>query len=521
MKSFLLSSLPGSIRDHLAGGGGYDSEEAPETPTEGKKVPSVKQQLLRKIATEVLLHKFLYGQVAVVQSDMKWYATGLSHTTIFAMLRFVGFSEEWILFFKKFLEAPLNMSPSDSSKIRPRTRKRGAPMAHAPEKLIGELVLYMMDLTVAKEAGIFLYRLHDDLWLVGEPQRCAKAWKAMKQFAAVTGLEFNYRKTGSVYLSEQKEPNVISTLPKGQVRIGFLELDPVSGDWIIDQEQLDVHVAQLKKQLMDCNSVLSFTQTWNSCIGRFFNHTFGEPAFCFGRQHVDLVLATHERIQETLFDGKNGNSKNVVEHLKNMISSRFGITDVPDAFLYVPEQFGGLGLRNPFIPFFLVRDELDQDPVNILKDFLKEELDEYNEKKKLFESLSDKEKRSKLCRITGHESSHLTSNWETFMSLEEFAKFRENTSVNLRNKYTYLQEIPLPSEIGLSPQVSREIQLLKTDALDGEFWNLDAEKRWILQLHSAELFKKCGGLTVVDKNFLPLGVLTMIRKKKVTWSMVI
>jgi hypothetical protein len=78
--------------------------------------------------------------------------------------------------------------------------------------------------------------------------------------------------------------------------------------------QVDAHVAQLQKQLANCDSILSWIQTWNSCIDRFFSHTFGEPAFCFGRQHVDSILSTHKRIQSALFG-----TSNVTSHLMSMI----------------------------------------------------------------------------------------------------------------------------------------------------------------------------------------------------------
>lgn len=302
--TFLLSQLP-STNESLYAGGGYDNDTADDKPGNLVKNSSIKQQLLRKLATEVLLHQTLHGEVAVVQTDMQWFATGLSHSTIFAIMRFVGFSEDWIVFFKKVLQAPLNMSPASGEPAtgQPRIRKRGVPMAHAPEKLIGELVLFIMDLAVNKESGLLLYRLHDDLWLCGDPSQCATAWKTMEQFAKITGLEFNYNKTGSVYLGNDKErgQSVASTLPVGPVTIGFLTLDPETSNWVIDQKQVDAHVAQLQKQLASCDSVLSWVQTWNSCIGRFFSHTFGEPAFCFGAQHVDSILSTHQSIQKISF----------------------------------------------------------------------------------------------------------------------------------------------------------------------------------------------------------------------------
>ena len=178
-------------------------------------------------------------------------------------------------------------------------------MAHASEKFIGELVLFFMDVAVNRKTGILLYRLHDDIWVCGEPKMSAEAWNCMQSFAKVFGLDFNKSKTGSVYMpgSFPRDATTAKTLPTGDVKIGFLQLDPDSGKWVIDKQLVKAHLDQLEKQLSNCKSVLSWVQTWNSCIGRFFSHTFGEPAYCFGREHVDEVLDTYQRMLQTLFPG--------------------------------------------------------------------------------------------------------------------------------------------------------------------------------------------------------------------------
>jgi hypothetical protein len=118
-ETFYLSQLPGSTK--AASAGGYDHDDDQEDA--GTKSSGIKQQLLRKIAAEVLLHQKLYGEVAVIQSDLQWYATGLPHSTIFAVLGFIGIPEERIGFFRKSLEAPLNMAAaSDGGQAKgPRT----------------------------------------------------------------------------------------------------------------------------------------------------------------------------------------------------------------------------------------------------------------------------------------------------------------------------------------------------------------------------------------------------------------
>lgn len=533
-KDFLLSQLPSSVNE---GAGGYDDEDEDDYEDEEAKDASIKspkaikQQLLRQLATEIHIRRFLNGEVAVVQSDLQWFGTSLPHSTIFAVTRFLGIGEDWIAFFKKFLEAPLNMGPvSEESTLagKGRVRKRGVPMAHALEKFFGELVLFIMDLAVNQEAEMLLYRFHDDLWLCGEPKKCTKAWQTMEQFAAVMGLEFNKEKTGSVYLAfdgKAKDDEITDALPRGAVSIGFLNLDANTGNWVINQEQVDAHVKQLQKQLATCNSVLSWIQTWNSCMGRFFRHTFGEPAHCFGRQHVDSILETHERMQRILFDDKAVDGNSVTEHLKHLIAERFGVSDVPDAFLFMPEQLGGLGLRNPFISLFLVRDQLYEDPKERMQVFLADEKEQYEAAKEEFENLGEHGRRRRFRAIYTNDG--VASTWfpggdlDTFMTMQDYTRWRESASRSLLAAYTQLVREPANEDVAISSDVKNALEKLAKAQPELAPWKLNSEKKWIVQLHSEELFQRCGGLSIVNKSLLPLGILRMLRNKKVTWQMVL
>ncbi|KAL3428618.1 hypothetical protein BDV09DRAFT_75225 [Aspergillus tetrazonus] len=453
-----------------------------------------RMQLLRKVATETLIQRYVYGEAAVIQSDLRWYATGLPHSTIFAVMRYIGFSEKWIDFF----------------------RKRGVPMAHSSEKLLGELVLFFMDLTVNRTTGLLLYRLHDDLWLCGEPSKCAQAWEAIRQFANVTGLEFNKNKTGSVYLSDSVDPAVQSRLPGGPVTFGFLKLDS-SGAWVIDQGQVDAHVKQLKAQLDKCESVMAWIRTWNSCIGRFFKNTFGQPATCFGQSHVDMILSTYRAMQKTLF---GESTATVTQHLRQMIQARFGVSDIPDAFFYYPEELGGLGLRNPSISPFLVRDSLQTSPQQHIDNFFSEERKLYDRLKKAFDETPQKARMTHFAQANDGMERRFVSRAErdTFMSFEELTRFRWSQSTLFRTLYQRLQDVPKPENIILISKVS---QALYSALGMVKVRMMDQEKRWVLQMHAPEVLRDYGGMALVDKKYLPVGVMAMVKERRVKWQMVL
>jgi hypothetical protein len=64
------------------------------------------------------------------------------------------------------------------------------------------------------------------------------------------------------------------SLPAGEIRWGFLELDNVSGTFEIDQEMIDEHIDELQRQLKDKKSIFAWIQVWNSFAGRFFTSKF-------------------------------------------------------------------------------------------------------------------------------------------------------------------------------------------------------------------------------------------------------
>ncbi|KAK2873446.1 hypothetical protein FQN49_002369 [Arthroderma sp. PD_2] len=523
---FFLSQLPSKPFGEAA----YADDEADEDSDDEEEADKlspvgVKQLLIRTLATELLVKNTIEGEVAVIQSDFQWFGTGLAHNSIFACLRFLGFQEEWVAFFKKAIQPPLDMLTG--SPIR--TRVRGLPMGHILAKLLGEVVLIFMDIAVKKEANLLLYRFHDDFWLCGQPEKCANAWSAMQNFADIIGLAFNKSKTGSVYLVDtnlrQKQPEIMKKLPDGPVTINFLVLDN-TGKWVVNKDHVKQHVAQLKKQLNECKSVLEWVETWNSCIGRFFSHTFGEPANCFGREHLDSVLQTHKYIQSLIFDGKNGNGLNVTNHIFQMISERFDVHDIPHGFLYLPEEFGGLGLVNPFIPLTLIDDDVCEDPVQRIHTFLEEEHAFYDTAKREFEGLTEFERRRRFRKAfpLDEEFQHSSLSWDDaqhFFTFEEYFKWYEKPHVQFYNLYTYLLEPAGKDGLGFLPHVRAALLELASSRKLPEMnpVNMSSETKWAIQLYADELFEKCGGLSIVDKSLLPLGVLRAMRSRRVKWQM--
>ncbi|KAH7385857.1 hypothetical protein BKA66DRAFT_77179 [Pyrenochaeta sp. MPI-SDFR-AT-0127] len=509
--TFFMSSMPSTLAD----GGNPYREDMENVDDDTKTGLGMRQMFLRQLATDVIIGRSLHGKAAVVQSDLQWYATGLPHSTLFAVLRFWGVPEDWNTLFKKYAEAPLRMTAVPGENVR--TRKRGIPITEAFETLFGECVLLCMDVAVNRLSSMTLIRFHDDLFLSGEPSQCAGAWQVIEGFVKVLGLDINMSKTGSIYLCDKgKDPELLAKFPKGPVCMGMLQLND-EGNWTIDQKQVTAHVRQLQKQLGQCNSIISWVQTWNSCMGRFFQDTFGKPANCFGQTHIDAILETHANMQRQLFDSHGGS---VTNYLRMQIFERFGVESAPDSFFFLPEDFGGLGVKNPFIPFFVLKDQLLKNPLDRITRFRQEESRTYKHVSEEFVGLPDIERRRRLKQGLGDDPKHISILGEKFFSFEEFTLHREMYSDHLLGAFNELMLKPKARDVHLAKEIGPWFEELSHS--HGTGWDgLSSENRWIMHLYAEELKQRFGALSIVDKNMLPSGIMKMLKKKKITWQLVI
>lgn len=310
---YFMEQLHRSVDGDLPG---YDAEDSASS---GKNAVQTKHSLLHLLITESMIHSSLHGHFTAIRSDFKWFGPSLPHDTILTVLSYFGVPDNWLRFFKTFLEMPLKFV-QDRPDATVRVRQRGVPMSHSLSDCFGEVVLFCLDYAVNKNtSGAFIYRLHDDFWFWGKENTCVKAWKAMSDFASTMGLEFKEEKTGVMRLTTTnnnneatqgspsgKKSEADTTLPVGEIRWGFLKLDGQQGRFVIDQEQVDSHIAELERQLSSCNSVFAWVQAWNTYFARFIPNNFAKPAMCFGREHIDMAIATLSRIERTLFASTTG-----------------------------------------------------------------------------------------------------------------------------------------------------------------------------------------------------------------------
>lgn len=516
-KDYFLTQLP---IEEAEGARAYDDDSDDGAPpsTDRKGPLEIKHSLLHLLITEGLIATKFEGQFCAVRSDFKWFGPALPHTTIFAVLEYFGVSDSWLNFFETFLKAPLKFV-QDGENAQIQVRRRGVPMSHVLSDCFGESVLFVMDYAVNRRTnGQFLYRLHDDFWLWGSQDSCQRGWRAMTEFASTMGIEFNEEKTGTVRYGPT--PNQIDSLPKGEIRWGFLVLDDKKCRFVIDQAQVDEHIGELQRQLAACQSIFAWVQAWNSYLARFFSNNFGKSAVCFGREHLDMLLETFARIQSKLFP-----TGSVTDYLRGVIREKFSTDrDLPDGFFYWPVEMGGLELKNPSIELLAMRERIRQTPDFILQRASDLDDDEFVAAKEKFE------KESTGFGLSGHISREArraieqsVAGSEGFMALEEFSRYREETSTNLLTAYNRLLEIPKPIHVNPTTEVTAGLGALERTAARmgtrtiGTWGSMTAYWKWIVTLYCTEMVKKYGGVAIVDQGKVPLGVVNVLRSGRVKW----
>lgn len=487
-----------------------EDDDKPKNPME------LKQSLLHLLSTEILVNTRLHGELTCVRAEFDNWNPSLPHSTIFAVLAFFGVSDKWLRFFRIFLEAPLKFVDSGEEA---RMRKRGVPGSHTLSDVLGEVVLFCLDFSVNQGTqGMQLHRMHDDLWFWSrDHQACVSAWSAVTKFTDVMGVSINHEKAGTVRTTRgQDKAELDIHLPKGQIRWGFLYLDSGSGRFKIDHTMVDEHIEELQRQLEGkTRSIFLWVQAWNTYAATFFKTNFGKPANCFGLEHVDMMLSTLERVQRTIFEADGTGS--VVEFLRAKLHERFGLTDIPDGYFYFPTELGGLELRSPFVGLLQIVDAVPTDPSLLLDDFMEAELEAYRKAKIAYDNGATRRKVRDDPKFEPEDP-------DTFMSFEEYSRYREDINGELSSVFEQLMRRPEEESVQCTSEVEEGIQAIGAAGGNGQEavvgpWNtMDNYWKWVVEMYGPEVMKKFGGLNIVDKGLLPLGMIGLFRSGRAKWS---
>lgn len=497
---FFLTQLPKSIASGQPSYS-YDDEDDDEDDDDSDniqnnlKIGELRQTLLRILVTEVNLSKTLKRPHTILRSDFEKFGPSLSHTTIMTVMKFFGVSQVWLDFFQKFLSAPIKMNGETC------TMKRGTLMSFSLSDLFGESVLFLLDYVVNKFGkGLFMYRMHDDFWIwTHRLDVMSSVWGAMDEFNKVMGLKLNLEKTGSITIGGQPDKNI----PEGTgIKWGLIKLNP-DYSFSIDQDEIDNHILEIKRQLNSTESILVKTKMFNNYVSRYLTNNFGEYSSYLGRDHLEDMIQTLDKINIKLFG-----SKTPVLYLQNLVEKRFKIKNVLKAWFYLPLEKGGLGIEDPRFAFRSI--EVEQ--------ALQDKLDEKFNKKKLlpFELAAKKDEDEYLkCK-------------EDFLAKEERKLTNEKYSVEEKDYPTFEEYTQNPEKWLLSWKVAYEkscspldLHVALPDMKTGG-WNVSTDIRKVQEcviesIYGEEMIEKWGQMVPILEQYKPSGIIEMWKKEKSEW----
>lgn len=490
-----------------------------------KNSMDAKQRLLHLLSTEILTQTKLYGGITCFRSQLESMKSRLPHASTRAVLSFLGVSDKWLAFFMAFLQAPLTFANEDNT---PRKRMRGTPSFHVASDLFSETLLFCLDYQINRSAnGEILWRTDDDFWFWSSShEKCTEAWDTVQKFGRVMGLDLNASKSASARIVAENGGSIKASsdtsLPKGEIRWGMIVLNEATGRFVIDQRMVDKHIEELRRQLKDKErSLFAWVQAYSTYASVFFTTNFGEPAHCFGLEHLDAMLSMHERVQKTLFSGPgNEGMKSVVDWLKAQIEQRFGVKNVPDGYLFFPTSLGGLEVRSPFINPLQLRESMTKDPTAFFEEFLIAEKEQY-------ERVKRKYLQKKGWEYPNRDNAYRPENPTEFMPFDEYVKFREQFNYGYQHQLvdTYSRLLQKPEEQSLENDGRNSIyEALQQIPQDGgertimSWSTMNSYWKWVTMLYGPEMLEKFDGFQTVDTGLLPMGMVSIFRSGKVSWQ---
>lgn len=104
------------------------------------------------------------------------------------------------------------------------------------------------------------------------------------------------------------------------------------------------------------------------------------------------------------------------------------------------------------------------------------------------------------------------------MPFNEYIQYREITDRMLLHTYQALLKTPAKYEVLPSRAVTHALDQLTEFTPELAWDQLGSNQKWIIQLYSSDVLERFGGLNLVDRNLLPMGVMAMLRARKVVWQ---
>lgn len=504
MRDFFMSRLPTKIGS------------TPSVP----RPADTEANLIKSLAIDAKLRDAFDGKAHIASMRFDNLAPSLPHKTILAVLKFLGVPETFLEFFTRFLEAKLNFGPAvHGAPDRIVQRTRGTPAGHGMSLFFTETVLFFVELAVNSKTGSLLYRMGDRCHFVGTQSQRHGAVDAICRFVSVMGLKLDEK------------------LATDELSIGFLTLkshgaQPVSyASFDIMTSKVEAYAHHMKKRLATCRTVLEWIRTWNGYVGEYAANLFGPLVGVFGPAHIQAVKQAYNRMYDIIFEGST-----LTNHVKNLLTSHLDCdlgnpAFALEAIIYLPQAYGGLGVKNPFIALNLAHN-LKDDPDEVIRAYLKSEDAYYTCAAERYAAMKPHAREKMLNSVFNDDKDLIDAalgpdrDLSVFPTKDEITADRERAPyVHLPLKYPDCKRAPTPllatvyenlsrefsDRIFASEKVSVEISHLSRNGNMKAWYRLSGEDRWVLQMYADECFERYDTLEIWHAESVPVEILKALR----------
>jgi hypothetical protein len=476
------------------------------TPSE-----EVQANLIKILAAETKLRKAFDGQAYTGYAQFRSLAASLPHQTILTVLKFIGVPEALLEFFERFLSANINIgSAVRGGSDRILSRARGVPEGHALELFFSEAIMFFLEIAVHQNTHSYLYRLNDSCYFVGNRDQHHAYENQVAKFAKALGLTVT-----------------VDTVQS----IGLLSMN--AQGMTIESSKVSLYAHSVKKQLDACTTVLDWVRVWNDTAGTYAPHLFGPIANVFGKPLLAAVKEAYKSVFEIVLGGTD-----LTSYVKRLLITHMEPFQSPpphslEAFMYLPQAYGGLGVKNPMITISIAHKLPDTSDA-IVAAYLLDEEKYYQSAANNYATLTPNAHVSKIEALFANDKTRIDDamgadrDLTVFMTMEELTARRERvaypqlymrypmmmsmplTIPQLENVYTDLLREP-KDDITRSDKVSDEVARLSHRGDMKPWRSLSREDKWVVQLYSNECFEGYGGLEIWCSESVPQEALKMVR----------
>ncbi|KAI4944046.1 hypothetical protein J4E91_008901 [Alternaria rosae] len=486
----------------------------------------VQARLIKTLAVECKLRKAFDDKMYATTLDFDSVATTVPHQTIITALRFLGVSEVFLEFFTRALGPKLGIRGSASESDRLLTPDSGVAVGHGLEMLFSEAVLLFLDLATHKATKSYMYRLFDCCYFVGTAIQVKSAEQEAARFSDIMGLKL--RNTSSIGRLS------IGLLTMGSQ--GSLSLDE-SEELGVDEIKVALYATHVGARLKACSTVLEWIREWNETVGTYAAHLFGPLANVFDAAHRDAVKSAYKRIHSIVLGGSD-----LTTYVAKMLNPHLtcGLERISldlEPIIYLPQAYGGLGVRRPFVTLAFACNISESSSTKI-EGYLNKEVAYYKKSADRYARASGCQRQQRLETIFNNDLSRVVSALGSeatssislatlpFMTEAEMTEHRERASYPLiAGDFWYPGSITVPDllslyrdllceytyRIGESQMTKRDVQRLSPPK-DLQSWlRLSQEDKWVLQFYSEECFEQYGGLEIWWAEGMPVEVYNSLR----------